>query len=102
MVVFQGWQVNPNSIFGDGESARGRQWMSGSAPIAGTLAERQHALATEGHSRMEIGTRPANNSTPPPTPALRSARLRSGYGGSMVRQEIQERPLRRKGTSVSP
>ena len=102
MVVFQGWQVNPNSIFGDG-GFRPRPPMDVWFCTDCRNPRREATRArTEGHSRMEIGTRPANNSTPPPTLALRSARLRSGYGGSMVRQEIQERPLRRKGTSVSP
>src|SRR5580700_1983834 len=30
-IMFRDWQVNPNSIFGEGEIARDREWMTGSA-----------------------------------------------------------------------
>jgi hypothetical protein len=30
-IMFRDWQVNPNSIFGEGEIARDRKWMTGSA-----------------------------------------------------------------------
>ena len=38
--LFGGWQVNTNSIFGKGATARDCKWMSGSAPLAGTTAGR--------------------------------------------------------------
>ncbi len=82
MVVFQGWQVNQNSIFGDGGFRQTPQ-MDVCPAHCRNPAARQHALESE-VPRVEIATR------------LRSASARC------ERRVIQERPLRREGTSVSP
>jgi hypothetical protein len=50
---FEGWQVNPNLIFGDGETRLRPQMEVWFCAIAGTYAARHNALIGTGLDRVE-------------------------------------------------
>jgi len=104
---FRGWQVNPNSIFGDGAFARDRQWRSGSAPSRNRCREAQRAhwdrRAYTGLSRrmwQELNSTAASTSAPLRRAPLRLRRLSDSTGYEENRKRLKLRGCR--GTSVSP